>query len=156
MIKDGYKDFGYLSGPNDAYNNNRRYDGFKQALDEAHIKNHRYYQGDFTIEGGYQIGQEIAAQENKPRFIYCANDESAIGLMKALREHKIHVPKDIALAGFDNIYLGEYLTPKLTTIAIDHVEWGRKVAQAISDLVKYKKINEFDHPDAQIIMRESC
>jgi len=156
MIKKGYKDFAYLSGPNDAYNNNRRYDGFKQALKDQKIKDHKYYQGDFTIEGGYKIGQEIIKSKQRPRFIYCANDESAIGLMKALREEGIHVPKDIALAGFDNIYLGEYLTPKLTTIGIDHVEWGRKVAQAVSDLIKYKKASEFEHPDGEIIMRESC
>ncbi|PKK92636.1 MAG: hypothetical protein CVV61_08710, partial [Tenericutes bacterium HGW-Tenericutes-6] len=156
MVKKGYKDFAYLSGPLDSYNNNHRYDGFKQALKDENIEHHTYYQGDFTIQGGYQIGKEIIHQKAMPRFVYCANDESAIGLMKALREMKIHVPNDIALAGFDNIYLGEYLTPKLTTIGVDHIEWGRNVAQTISDLIKHNKIEKFDHPEGQIIIRESC
>ncbi|MCD4826475.1 MAG: LacI family transcriptional regulator [Acholeplasmataceae bacterium] len=156
MVKKGYRDFAYLSGPNDSFNNNHRYDGFKQALKDENINDHKYYQGDFTIQGGYQIGQQIGLEEKKPRFVYCANDESAIGLMKALREMKIHVPKDIALAGFDNIYLGEYLTPKLTTIGIDHLKWGKSVAQALSDLIKDKKLNEVKHPEGQIIIRESC
>lgn len=156
MVKKGYKDFAYLSGPNDSFNNNHRYDGFKQALKDEHIDDYKYYQGDFTIQGGYQIGQQICKEEKKPRFVYCANDESAIGLMKALREMKIHVPNDIALAGFDNIYLGEYLTPKLTTIGIDHIQWGKNVAQALSDLIKHKKLSEVKHPEGLIIMRESC
>ncbi|MFA6801717.1 MAG: LacI family DNA-binding transcriptional regulator [Acholeplasmataceae bacterium] len=156
MIQKGYKDFGFLSGPLDAFNNNRRFDGFQKALNDGHIEKHVYYQGDFTTESGYKIGKEIIKNKHIPRFIYCANDESAIGLMKALKEVNIRIPEDVALAGFDNIYLGEYLTPKLTTIGIDHVEWGRNVAQAISELIKNKTIESFDHPDGQIIMRESC
>lgn len=155
MIKRGYRKFGYLSGPDDAFNNNHRYQGFLQALKDQGIENHQFYQGDFTIEGGYQIGLEIAKSKDMPRFLYCANDESAIGLMKALRENHIKIPEQVALAGFDNINLGEYLFPKLTTIGIDHIAWGKNVAQAVIDLINDKKINKVEHPEGKIILRES-
>ena len=156
MIKEGYKKFAYLSGPTDAFNNNHRYDGFKQALKEAHIEQHQYYQGDFTIHGGYEIGKNILKIKDRPKFIFCANDESAIGLMKALKEANINIPQDIAVAGFDNIYLGEYVTPKLTTIGIDHTEWGRKVAHSLINIVSKQQYIDIGHPEGLVIKRESC
>jgi LacI family transcriptional regulator len=156
MIKKGYKKFAYLSGPTDAYNNNHRYDGFLQALKDANLNTHQYYQGDFTIQGGYQIGQSILGLKEKPRFIFCANDESAIGLMKALKEGNINIPEDIAIAGFDNTVYGEYTTPKLTTIGINHIAWGKKVAEAIISIVDKQKYIDIGHPEGVIIMRETC
>lgn len=155
MIAKGYKDFGYLAGPIDSFNNNHRYEGFKRALHENKINQHAYYQGDFTTESGYEIGKQITLENSRPRFIYCANDESALGLMKAFKEGNIQIPRDIAIAGFDNISLGEFLTPQLTTIGVDHIEWGHKVAQWISDLIKHKQVN-VDHPEGKVILRESC
>jgi len=155
MIDKGYKDFGFLAGPLDSFNNNHRYEGFKRALNDHNIDQHAYYQGDFTTGIGYEIGKKISLQSEKPRFIYCANDESALGLMKAFKEENIQIPSDIAVAGFDNISLGEFLTPQLTTIGVDHIEWGHKVAQWISDLIKHKTA-DIHHPEGKIIIRESC
>ena len=67
MIKKGYKDMAYLSGPLDAFNNNHRYDGFKLALEEHHLS-HQYIQGDFTIQGGFQAGLDLIQQEKKTTF----------------------------------------------------------------------------------------
>ena len=156
MIKEGYKEFAYLSGPNDAFNNNHRYEGFKTALREANISNHQYYQGDFTIQGGHSVGLLMKDLEKKPRFVFCANDESAIGFMQALKETKIKVPEQIAVAGFDNIYVGQYVSPKLTTIGIDHVMWGRKVAESIVEIVTHQKHMDIGHPQGKVIRRESC
>ncbi len=156
MIQKGYKDYAYLSGPEDAFNNNHRYDGFKQALETYGIRTHRYIKSDFTIQGGYLAGKAIVESKNPPRFIYCANDESAIGLMQALKEHHVQIPNDIAIAGFDNIYLGEYMSPKLTTIGINHVLWGTTVADALLKIIQNKETENFEHPEGSIIMRESC
>ena len=156
MIQKGYRDVAYLSGPSDAFNNNHRYDGFMQALKDEQIDHHQFMKCDFTIQGGYAVGKEFCKQENKPRFVYCANDESAIGFMQALREEGIKIPEDIAVAGFDNIYLSEYITPRLTTIGIDHVLWGKEVASAVLDIVQHKKIRDIGHPKGLVIMRESC
>lgn len=156
MIKKGYQDFGYLSGPKVAFNNNRRYEGFLAALNDANIKTHEHYDADFTIQGGYKVGQTLAKQTKRPKFIYCANDESAIGLMQALKEAKIRIPEDVAIAGFDNIYLGEYMAPKLTTIGIDHTLWGKEVAGSILDILNKNKIKKIGHPLGSVFYRASC
>ena len=156
MVQKGYRDFAYLSGPDDAFNNNHRYDGFKAALKDEKIDHHQFYHGDFTIEGGYKVGQLIATQTDKARFFYCANDESAIGFMQALSEAGIRVPEDVAVAGFDNIPMGRYISPKLTTVGIDHIGWGKIVARALMALVHGEKTADIESPTGETVMRESC
>jgi len=156
QIAKGYKNFSYLSGPEVSFNNKHRYMGFQQALDEASLS-HRIMDGDFTIHGGYEWGRKIAKMKDKPDFIYCANDELAIGLIQALSKTGIRIPEDIAIAGFDNISLGNFVHPRLTTIGINHYKWGKDVAEGmISILTKQDELVEIKNPTGQIIERESC
>ena len=76
--------------------------------------------------------------------------------MQALKQGGIQIPEEIAIAGFDNIILDEYISPKLSTIGIDHLHWGKEVAKAIVDLVKGLKTKDIGHPQGQFIIRESC
>jgi len=156
MINEGYKDFGYLSGPEIAYNNIHRYEGFKQALKESNINEHAFYPSDFTIQGGYEVGLKFSKLEKRPKFMFCGNDESAIGFLQAMNDLNIKVPNDVAIAGFDNIILGEYVTPKLTTIGIDHVQWGKRVAESLVEIINNKNYINIGHPEGKIIRRESC
>lgn len=156
IIKKGYQKFAYLSGPIEQLNNQYRYEGFKQALKEAHIEQHQFYQGDFTLQGGYEIGKNILKIKEKPRFIYCANDDSAIGLMKALNEANIRIPEDIAIAGFDDSKISDCVIPKLTSIHIDYFTWGKEVAQSLMSILAKKQYIEINHPVGSIINRQSC
>ncbi len=155
QIKKGYQDFAYLSGPEDAFNNIHRYQGFMQALEEANLP-HQYLSGDFTIHGGYEWGLKIVKMEHRPSFIYCANDELAVGLIQSFTANNIRVPEDIAIAGFDNIALGNYTQPRLTTIAINHIQWGKDVAEGIIQLLTKQQEQGILRPDGQVVLRESC
>lgn len=156
VIDQGYNKLAYLSGPKDAFNNQQRYVGFKEALIEKGIINHTYYEGDFTIQGGYKIGEQISQLKEKPDFIFCANDESAIGIIQSLKANNIKIPEDISIAGFDNISLGIYIHPSLTTIGIDHVNWGKQVAKHVIAILKKENFNIIAHPEGKVIRRESC
>lgn len=155
IINKGYKKIAYLSGPSDSPSNNQRYLGFKEALAEANLKEFAYYQSDFTTEGGYQVGKKLSSQSEYPDFVYCANDESAIGLIKALNENSIKVPETIAVAGFDGILFGDYISPKLTTISIDYKKWGHELALFITCIINGNKNYELPKPTAIIHYKES-
>lgn len=156
IIAKGYRDLAYLSGPQDSYNNNMRYMGFKEALNAHGIEHHQYLEGDFTISGGYRIGKALCKAKSRPRFVFCANDESAIGLTTAFQEAGIRIPEDIAIAGFDNIQMGLYITPKLTTIGIDHRLWGEHVAEVVVNLIQHGEMIKIKNPKGKIYWRESC
>lgn len=155
-IDEGYTNLGFLSGPLDSYNNIHRYIGFKEALSIKGITDHHYYQGDFTIHGGYDVGLKIAESNDKPSFVFCANDESAIGLIQALKSKRIGIPGDIAVAGFDNISLCEYIDPPLTTIKVDHFDWGKQVAKSIVNILTKNEPLDITKPKGKVIERESC
>ncbi len=155
ITKKGYIKIGYLSGPEDSFNNLERYKGFKKALESNHITTHKYLKGDFTIDSGYQQGILMCEAKELPEFVYCANDELAVGLLKAFNERGIIVPNQVAVAGFDGIQLSEYTNPKLTTIAIDHFEWGRQIAGFLTRLLSNINVYPLRNPDAKVLLKES-
>lgn len=150
-----FKKISYLSGPIDSFNNQERYKGFLQALEDKGLKEYQHIEGDFTISSGYKAGLELVSKNDFPDFIYCANDELAIGLIKAFNEKGVEIPKKISLAGFDGIALNEYITPKLTTIEINHFEWGRQIAGFLTKVLVNKNVYPLTNPEAQVKRRES-
>jgi len=157
MINQGYRRFVYVSGPKDAFNNKERYKGYLQALQEAKLSSGHYYHGDFTTPSGYEAGLAIVKMKPLPDFVYCANDEMAIGVMKALSERNITVPNTIAVAGFDGSYLNNpYIKPSLTTITINHYAWGKSAALfLIQTLQNQKNVKALAKPMGEIMMKES-
>ncbi len=157
IIKKGYKKIGFVSGLQTSYDNLHRFKGFVKALTENQLETTYYYKGDFTKESGYRVGKQlILSKEELPDFLFCANDEMAIGVMDAFHELNIRVPEDIALAGFDNIELSVYCSPKLTTIAVDRFKWGREITKSLIDVLTNKSDNINVDVKCHIIYRQSC
>ncbi|HEX2915783.1 MAG TPA: LacI family DNA-binding transcriptional regulator [Chloroflexia bacterium] len=63
--------------------------------------------------------------------IFCANDMTAIGVMKALREAGLNVPNDVSIVGFDDIAIAEFTDPALTTIRVEREAIGAKALQGL-------------------------
>ena len=82
----------------------------------------------------------------------------AIGAMSALSEAGLHLPEDLAIAGFDDIAMARYLTPALTTVQVDLIEFG---ARAIRRLIEVKDGLPGNGPrhevvGTQLVVRRSC
>lgn len=157
MINRGYKEFAYLSGSMNSYDNLHRFKGYCRALSEHQRSIDRVYKGEFTKLSGYQVGRQlIENHEPLPDFIFCANDEMAIGLLDAFHESGIRIPQEVAIAGFDNIDLSSYCNPKLTTIDVKRFDWGKTLAQSMIEILN-NDCNEVNfQAQCKIIFRESC
>ncbi|TMD76838.1 MAG: LacI family transcriptional regulator, partial [Chloroflexi bacterium] len=68
--------------------------------------------------------------------IIAASDVMAIGVLRALNEHGLHVPDDISLASFDGIDFGEYIVPPLTTMWQDREAIGRGAVQLLIAMIE--------------------
>ncbi len=89
--------------------------------------------GNLTLDGGYAACKRLLERKaGSFSAIFCVDDITAIGAMKALREAGYNIPEDISLIGFDGINLGEHITPALSTIHIDTPAMG---AVALKTLV---------------------
>lgn len=92
----------------------------------------RIYMGDFSLEWGYEAAQRIIANRPLPDAIICANDLSAVGALQALREHRIRVPDDVTVTGFDDTVLAVATQPQLTTVRQPLEELGREAASVLN------------------------
>lgn len=80
--------------------------------------------GDLTTEGGYAACQRLLARRVEFSALFCADDITAIGALKALREAGRSVPADVSLIGFDDIELSQHVTPPLSTIHLSADQLG--------------------------------
>ena len=80
-------------------------------------------QGDWSMESGYRAAQALFAQGRTFSAILAANDDMALGAIKALKDQGLAVPEDVSVAGFDNAKVGRFVSPALTTldIPIEHM-----------------------------------
>ncbi|GHO93052.1 LacI family transcriptional regulator [Reticulibacter mediterranei] len=142
LINSGHRQIAFIGGPtlqgprpiNQIYPIERRAAGYRTALLDAGIpvRYELYESGDLTSEGGYQACQRLLAKNIPCTAIFCANDSTAIGVLKALHDAGKSVPEDVSLIGFDDISTSEYLSPALTTIRVNKEALG---STAVKNLV---------------------
>ncbi|WP_338771616.1 LacI family DNA-binding transcriptional regulator [Massilia sp. METH4] len=129
----GHRSIGFITGPAGNFEAQERLRGYRAALAALlpGVREH-VFEGDFTEEAGTRVGTALAGSAHRPRAVFAANDMMAIGAQLALQAAGVQVPRDIALAGFDDIPVARYVTPALTTVRVPIAGLG---AQALHRLV---------------------
>lgn len=110
-----------------------------------------------SSEGGYRGANELIARGTDITAVFCANDVTAIGAMRAFKEHSIHVPKDISVISIDDIETAQYMSPMLTTIHIPRDELGKIAAQTL--MRRIQKLHRLPMKISlpfYVVKRESC
>jgi LacI family transcriptional regulator len=134
LISEGHRQIAFIGGPildgprpiNKFYTIERRAAGYRTALLDAGlpVKYALYEAGDLGPDGGYEACTRLIERNVQFSAIFCANDATAIGAMKALREKGYRIPEDVSLVGFDDIAMVEHLTPALTTVRVNKEALG--------------------------------
>ena len=98
-----------------------RYKGSCAAIENAGLSVNPKLQIDAitTEQSGYAAALQLLALKQPFDAVFCASDLIAIGVIKALRERGKEIPQDIAVVGYDNIPLSEFIRPTLTTVQQD-------------------------------------
>ncbi|MBV1853212.1 LacI family DNA-binding transcriptional regulator [Catellatospora tritici] len=130
----GHETVWHLSGPRDWVEARDRVDGWRQTLEAADRRVPPVIVGDWSPRSGYEAGQQLASRPDVTA-VFCANDQQALGLLRALHERGIRVPEDVSVVGFDDIPEAEYLSPPLTTVRQDFDEVGRRCLAALLELL---------------------
>jgi LacI family transcriptional regulator len=118
-----------------------RLQGYRKALAAARIVvpgNYVVTRERFEESGdlaGYQAMQELLSRKVRPDAVFCYNDLSAIGAMKAVMEAGLRVPQDIAFVGCGNLRYAEYLKVPLTSIDHSTQEMGQVAAKLVLELI---------------------
>ncbi len=116
LIQHGYDDIVHVSGPFHLSVAQDRIAGYTDAL-AAHLSERqpRLMAAPFTRQGGLRAGRVLFA-ESPPQAVFAANEQQAIGLLRAAAEAQLRVPQDVAVVAFDGTPESEFTTPQLSTI----------------------------------------
>lgn len=120
----GHRAVVHIAGPKDWIEASQRVDGWRHALAEAGIQPPRLIYGDWTARSGYDAGL-ILAPRHDVTAVFAANDNMALGLLRALNEAGRSVPDDVSVVGFDDIAEAAFFTPPLTSIRQAFAEMGK-------------------------------
>jgi DNA-binding LacI/PurR family transcriptional regulator len=106
-------------------------------------------------EAGYAAAQKLVASGETFDAIFAASDTIAIGVMQALRENGIDIPKDVAIVGFDDIPAASLTHPLLTTVQQDYKLAGEMLVDGVLRQIRNEQVPTLLLP-AKLIVRQSC
>ncbi len=157
LLEKGHNSIAYISGPANSYNNTLRYQGYLRAMHEAGLEEKAKWKlsGSFIRDGGYKATKTMLMQGELPSAVFYANDEMAVGGMKAFEEGGISVPDEISVIGFDDIQLAEYIQPPLTTIRQPMYESGSLAGHLLFQKLNGETVNDFYKLKIELIERKS-
>ena len=149
LIGKGHKHIAVIAGHPHSYPTAQRLLGIQMAMQQVGLSLPQEYirYGNWEYESGMVQTGELLRLPIRPTAIFAMNDLMAAGCMAVLTSEGLRIPQDIAVAGFDNREIAEYLQPPLTTVALPTTEIGVQAALHIIDMISNPRI----HPAREII-----
>lgn len=126
----GHRTVHHIAGPDESDHARTRTATWRRTLQLAGIDAPDPWQGDWTAESGYAIGAQVV-HDRSITAVYAANDDMALGLMRAAHEAGRQIPGDLSIVGFDGLRLAEFAYPALTTIQQDFRAAGRELVRLV-------------------------
>lgn len=134
LFKFGHREIAYIGETT----RENRYKAYQKSLSDHGIRiNHRLtISTKQTLASSYNAACELIKREEPFSAIFCANDETAIGTIKALQDNGFMVPEDISVISIDDIEMARYFTPMLTTVHIPINELGKQAVKSLIDRIE--------------------
>lgn len=151
----------YMGLPQKSFLGSERCTGYLQALEDHSIVRDpsRILEGNYTTESGYNVMKECLRKGIAADGLFCANDQMAIGAVKACQECDIRIPEDLAVVGMDDIYAASLITPSLTSVCFPKTELGTAAMSRMADILEEpagaKHISEHRYLQYEIIERQT-
>jgi DNA-binding LacI/PurR family transcriptional regulator len=126
----GHETVWHVSGPPESFAAERRRVAWHAALEERGCRVPPPQIGDWTAESGHRIGA-VLAQDPEVTAVFAANDQMALGVIRALHEAGRAVPGDVSVVGFDDMPESANFWPPLTTVRQSFVRVGEEAMSAL-------------------------
>ncbi len=135
LLEAGHRTVHHIAGPPGSFFAARRAETWARMLEAEGRPVPEPLVGDWTAHSGYLATRrllETTPPASLPTAIFCANDQTALGVYRALHEAGLRVPQDVSVVGFDDIEEAADFSPPLTTIAQNWDLMGREVLRVAS------------------------
>jgi DNA-binding LacI/PurR family transcriptional regulator len=158
LIRMGHTRLGIISGPQNIYPYRERVRGFKKAIEVHNIETHlTVLEGGQNLEDGYQSTERLMTSPMPPTAIFATSDMIAFGVLDAARRYGWHIPGELSVIGFDNIYFSRLSRVPLTTIDAQVKKLGEQSVQLLLDKIQKKeRCLQQILLQPSLIVRDSC
>lgn len=151
LFQTGCRKIAHIAGPKKISISKDRITGYLSGLqengldfNEAHLVH-----CDLTPSGARKALDKLLKAEDKPDAIFCVNDTVAYVVIKELKQLGFKIPEDLAVTGFNNELLSEFVEPTLTTVMHPTVEMGEETARLLIRQLQ----SEHKHSPRQIVIK---
>jgi DNA-binding LacI/PurR family transcriptional regulator len=153
----GHRHIAHIAGLSEEWDSIERQRGYEQALRtyDLSIDPTLIARSDGQPKGGMVAMQQLLALPSRPTAVFCYNDATALGAMRAAHAAGLRIPQDLSVVGFDDIDLAPYFEPPLTTVAQPKREMGEKAVEMVLDLLAGDKLVEDCVLPSRLVIRGS-
>lgn len=138
LIIKGHKRIGIICGPDDIFTADERLKGYirvhedySMKIDDSLIK-----KGDYEVESGYKLLNELLDSDNHPTSVFVTNYEMTLGAVMAINERNIKVPDELSFIGFDNLQMARIVKPALSIVVQPMEQIGETAANVLLKRLK--------------------
>jgi DNA-binding LacI/PurR family transcriptional regulator len=155
LLRLGHRQVWHIAGPETSFSAAHRAESWERTLREAGITPPEVLRGDWTGDSGYVHGMELGRRPDVTA-IFAANDEMALGAMRALHELGRDIPGDVSVVGFDDMGASGSFWPPLTTVRQDFAAVGRlSIQKLLRKVADATLANDTTSVPTELIIRRS-
>ncbi|MYL30961.1 LacI family DNA-binding transcriptional regulator [Halobacillus halophilus] len=149
LLDIGHERVAFIGGSRELVVTLDRLQGYERALQQAGISSSESYKvhTEFLKSGGRSAVRELMSLSEPPTGLVVADDLMAIGVISTLEEAGIHVPEDLSIVSFNNVYLAQVSRPALTTVDVHIHDLGKEAAACLIAHVQRR-----DQPAKRVII----
>ncbi|MEZ4735318.1 MAG: LacI family DNA-binding transcriptional regulator [Caldilineaceae bacterium] len=158
LLQLGHRRIGFVMGNPDHHATQDRLEGYIAALQAHGIKVDKglICAGDWHFASGVAAGERLLALTPRPTAVFAGNDEMAAGVLQVAHRHGLHLPRELSVAGFDDVPLAAQVWPPLTTVRQPIQEVAKLATDLLIDTLEGKPPATvcFELP-TELVLRES-
>jgi len=158
LLQKGKRRIAFVGGRRDVNVYEERFRGYQDGLSESGftVDPDLVIEGDFSFHGGYHAVDVLFERGCSFDGVFAANDLVALGVIERCKERGIRVPEEVAVVGFDDIWLSRLSHPRLTTVRQPVYELCREAMVVLLESLNRGVRSELRLLEPQLVIRESC
>ncbi|HET9187958.1 MAG TPA: LacI family DNA-binding transcriptional regulator [Acidothermaceae bacterium] len=154
LLDSGHETVWHVAGPSNWMEAEGRITGWRAALDAAKAEQPPPISGDWSAKSGYEAGAILARMPDVTA-VFAANDQMALGVMRAFTERGRLIPDDVSVVGYDDIPEAGYFTPPLTTVRQDFARVGENAIRLMIEQISSDQTEAADQASPAKVVIES-
>lgn len=157
LIRSGFRSLAFAGDRHHCRSFRERYEGFMQAISDNHMSPHTGKLADTNVfSSDILINDALEKLDRLPNVFVCANDFTAIALIRVLRRRGVRIPNDVCITGFDNAAESRIIEPQLTTVDIPSSQMGYIAADLLLSRIREPQLpHRLTYVRTSVIERDS-